>query len=313
MLSSIPALRVTGVNKQYPTLHAVRDMDFTIEPGECFGLLGPNGAGKSTTIRMICGLAHITSGAIEVFGIPAYPGNRDLKRILGVVSQDDNLDPDLTVQQNVQLHGYFYGLPRQYVKRRTDELLAWMQLDTKAQQQVRTLSGGMRRRLVIARALVSNPKLLILDEPTTGLDPQIRHLVWSKIRELRNQGVTVLLTTHYMEEAERLADRLIVIDHGTILDQGTPADLITRIVGREAIECPGTDSDIRSLMDSMPSTLSLHHELRHDGLVVFGAHDELDQLLSHWHQVGSAPPTYYRRRTSLEDVFLRLTGRDLRE
>ena len=305
------AITVNDLLKRYGDVEAVRGISFRVTEGECFGLLGPNGAGKSTTIRLICGLSEITDGHIEVFGVTAYPGNRELKRRIGVVSQDDNLDPDLTVRQNLELHGMFYGLTSATARARTQELLQWMQLDSKLAEQVRALSGGMRRRLVIARALVSRPRLLVLDEPTTGLDPQARHLVWAKIRELKTRGVTILLTTHYMEEAERLADRLLVIDHGLILEQGTPNDLIERVAGRECLECQATEDETAPLIEAASPLPSIRIESRHDGLVAFGP--DLDGMLDLWDRAGIRPASYYRRRTSLEDVFLRLTGRELRE
>lgn len=297
--------------KRYGTFDAVNHIDFRIAQGECFGLLGPNGAGKSTTIRMICCLTDCTSGSLTVLGEHAHSGNRVIKRQLGVVSQDDYLDPALTVRENAELHGRFYGLDFREARQRANELLAFMQLDSKANEQVRALSGGMRRRLVIARALMGSPRLLILDEPTTGLDPQARILVWAKVRELRAQGVTILLTTHYMDEAERLADHLVVIDHGSVLERGTPRELINRVVGHDCLEIPDdSEATILDLQESIGKD-RLWVDRQGDQLLVFSDHmDDIVRVLSDCHLM---PNQYYRRRASLEDVFLRLTGRDLRE
>lgn len=306
-----PAVAVSGLVKQYGDVAAVKGIAFEVQPGECFGLLGPNGAGKSTTIRMLCCLAAITAGSIEVFGLPAYPGNAAIKRQIGVVSQDDNLDPDLTVLENVEMQGRFYGQSAAEARARAIDLLTWMQLDSKRGAQVRDLSGGMRRRLVIARALMGQPRLLVLDEPTTGLDPQARQLVWAKIRELGSEGVTVLLTTHYMDEAERLADRLVIMDHGEVLERGTPRDVIERVVGHECLEFDGLDPRIARRMAAEAAEAGRRHdEWRGDTWVVFA--DDVDALLRRWQKTGDIPH-FYRRRAGLEDVFLRLTGRDLRE
>ncbi len=300
-----------GLVKRYGSFEAVKGIDFDIAAGECFGLLGPNGAGKSTTIRMICCLTDLTAGNLTVLGQAARPGNRVIKRQLGVVSQDDHLDPSLTVRENAEIHGRFYGLGSRESRARADELLEFMQLEDRENEQVRALSGGMRRRLVIARALMGRPRLLILDEPTTGLDPQARILVWTKIRELRGQGVTVLLTTHYMDEAQRLADHLVVVDHGTVLERGTPHELIRRVVGDDCLEIPDVGDDriagIRSILSEFPGWM----DYQAGALLIYS--DAMDDLVEALHGRGLMPRTYYRRRASLEDVFLKLTGRELRE
>lgn len=304
-------VRVHNLVKEYGNFQAVRGVDFTVREGECFGLLGPNGAGKSTTIRTICCLTDVTAGTVEVFGLPAYPGHAAIKRQIGVVAQDDHLDPDLTVKENLEIQGRFYGQDRHTAQARSVELLIWMQLEGKAHDQVRTLSGGMRRRLAIARALVAYPRLLVLDEPTTGLDPQARQLVWGKLRELKASGVTILLTTHYMEEAERLADHLVIIDHGKILERGHPTELIRRIVGRECLELTGRDVE----MTRWTALLSTFPQCRFDRqgelLTVFAP--DLEPVVQSLKNHGLLPQQYYRRRAGLEDVFLRLTGRELRE
>ncbi len=300
-----------GIVKRFGDFEAVRGIDLTVEPGTCFALLGPNGAGKSTTIRMICCLTPVTSGRLEVLGQPAHPGNRALKRELGVVSQEDYLDPSLTVKENVELHGRFYGLEFQQARMRAGEWLEFMQLGTKANAQVRTLSGGMRRRLVIARALMGSPRLLILDEPTTGLDPQARIVVWTKVRELLGRGVTVLLTTHYMDEAERLADQLVVIDQGRILRRGTAPDLIEGVVGRDCLEIPACAPHQTQWIASTLGEEAGSIERQGDTVLVFS--NNMDGVIERLRQACLLPSPYYRRRASLEDVFLRLIGRDLRE
>lgn len=291
---------------------AVRGIDLDVRAGECFALLGPNGAGKSTTIRMICGLAEVTAGELIVLGERAYPGNRRLKRMLGVVAQEDYLDPGLTVLENIELHGRFYGLGAAEARARALELLTFLQLEQRQGEQVRALSGGMRRRLVIARALMGRPRLLVLDEPTTGLDPQARLLVWAKLRELRAQGVTILITTHYMDEAERLADRLAVVDHGTVLERGTPREVIDRVVGPDCIECLDVPQDqVAPLMAAAAAVPLTRAERQGDGLVVFGP--DAGSVLDAWRDRGILPTRYVRRPSGLEEVFLSLTGRDLRE
>ena len=297
--------------KRYGTFEAVCGIDFSIQAGECFGLLGPNGAGKSTTIRMICCLTDVTEGELTVLGQRAHTGSRAIKRELGVVSQDDNLDPSLTVRENAEIHGRFYGLGYREARRRAEEFLTFMQLDNRADEQVRALSGGMRRRLVIARALMGRPRLLILDEPTTGLDPQARILVWGKVRELRSQGVTVLLTTHYMDEAERLADHLVVVDHGRVLERGTPRDLIHRVVGDDCLEVPDVAEDQMRRIESVIGGMPVWTDRQAGSLLVYG--EQMDDVIEQLRGDGLLPRTYYRRRASLEDVFLKLPGRELRE
>lgn len=301
-----------GLTKQYGAFVAVRNMDLDVQTGECFALLGPNGAGKSTTIRMICCLAEVSHGSLRVLGMQPYPGNRALKQQLGVVAQEDYLDPGLSVLENIELHGRFYGLAFGEARERARELLTFLQLEQRADAPVRTLSGGMRRRLVIARALMGRPRLLVLDEPTTGLDPQARLLVWAKLRELRAAGVTIVITTHYMDEAERLADRLAIVDHGRILERGSPREVIERVVGTECIECLGVDDATAARLEATAAAVAgTRAERQGDGLLVFGPHAA--GVLNAWREAGIEPERYVRRPSGLEDVFLSLTGRDLRE
>ena len=312
MNSDAHVIEARSLTKRYGDFTAVRGIDLDVDEGECFALLGPNGAGKSTTIRMICCLTDITAGSLRVLGRATYPGNLELKHSLGVVSQEDYLDPGLTVLENTEIHGRFYGINAVEARARAHELLTFLQLDQRAGDMVRELSGGMRRRLVIARALMGRPRLLVLDEPTTGLDPQARLLVWAKLRELRAAGVTILITTHYMDEAERLADRLAVIDHGRILESGTPQDVIERVVGPSCVECLGVADErakrLCELADRLPGARS---ERQGDSVVVFAP--DADAVLDLWREAGIEPERFIRRPAGLEDVFLSLTGRDLRE
>jgi lipooligosaccharide transport system ATP-binding protein len=222
------AVRAEGLRKAYDGIVAVDGIDFTVERGECFGFLGPNGAGKTTTMKMIYGLARVGGGSLEVLGLDVDRHRREVKARLGVVPQDDNLDRDLDVGENLLVHAGYYGLGGAAARARRDELLAFAGLEARARSGVRELSGGMRQRLLIARALVNRPELIVLDEPTTGLDPSARRGVWDVLRGLREQGVTFLLTTHYMEEAARLCDRLVIMDRGRIVDAGPPAELTAR-------------------------------------------------------------------------------------
>jgi lipooligosaccharide transport system ATP-binding protein len=230
-----PAVRGRGLRKAYDGLVAVDGVDFEVRPGECFGFLGPNGAGKTTTMKMIYGLAAVDAGTLEVLGLDVVRHRREVKARLGVVPQEDNLDRDLSVGENLLVHAGYYGLRGAVARRRRDELLAFAGLDARARANVRELSGGMRQRLLIARALVNRPRLVVLDEPTTGLDPQARRTVWGVLAGLREEGVTLVLTTHYMEEAARLCDRLVIMDGGRIADEGAPGELTARH-GRRDLE-----------------------------------------------------------------------------
>ncbi|BDG59094.1 ABC transporter ATP-binding protein [Caldinitratiruptor microaerophilus] len=230
------AVRARGLVKRYGATLAVAGIDLAIRTGECYGFLGPNGAGKSTTMRMIYGRTPITAGELTVLGLDARSQMRRIKARIGVVPQEDNLDPDFTVLENLVIYGRYFGLSAAVARNRALELLEFVALAGRANQRVDQLSGGMKRRLVIARALIARPELVILDEPTTGLDPQARHLLWDKLRELRAQGVTLLLTTHYMEEATQLCDRVAIIDHGRILAEGRPEDLVAAHPGAANLE-----------------------------------------------------------------------------
>ncbi len=300
-----------GLEKSYGDVHAVKGVDFTIRRGECFAFLGPNGAGKSSTIRMLSCLSPVTRGELTVLSLPAGIGERRIKERLGIVSQDDNVDPDLSLMENLMVYARYFSMPRAEALEHAQALLAFMQLEGRSRAAVRELSGGMRRRLVIARALMHRPDILVLDEPTTGLDPQARLLVWGVVQQLKLQGVTIVLTTHYMDEAERLADRVVVMDHGRILEVDRPRPLIERTVGREAVEIwqrPGEDD--RAFIAAAGPDLMLSD--RHgDTLVLYAAESgRIGQALS---REGLQPERMLVRPTNLEDVFLTLTGRDLRE
>jgi lipooligosaccharide transport system ATP-binding protein len=294
-----------GLKKQYGDYTAVNSIDFKVPQGKCFGFLGPNGAGKTTTLRMILGVTPQSGGELSVFGLSVPKNSRQIRARIGVVPQADNLDPDFTVAENLQVYASYFGLGRRFDKPEIERLLKFASLQDRAKAKTDTLSGGMKRRLTIARALINDPQLMILDEPTTGLDPQARHIIWSRLGELKRQGVTLLLTTHYMEEAERLCDELVIMDHGDILDQGSPAELISRHVERDVIEIRGDNTKQFSLaehdncrLESMGSSLYCY---TNDPSYV------LKQIQNN-HGL-----TYLHRPADLEDVFLKLTGRELRD
>ena len=292
--------------KKYDDLVAVNGIDFSIEEGECFGFLGPNGAGKSTTMRMIhCG-SPVTSGKLEVLGMDVTASPREIKSVIGVAPQENNLDPDFTVRQNLIVYARYFDIPKNEAMVRADRLLDFMQLNEKKDEMIQEISGGMKRRLIIARAMMNDPKLLILDEPTTGLDPQARHLIWERVRELKRNKVTVILTTHYMDEAERLCDRLVIIDHGKIILQGRPRDLIDRVIGTEVVEIDVPTDE----MESFVKDKGWQYERTIDRLFIYtseGQHVAADLR-------GRFSMGYCLiRNATLEDVFLRTTGRGLVE
>lgn len=301
-----PAIRARGLVKQFGQFRAVDGIDFTIAAGQCFGFLGPNGAGKTTTLKMLMGLADFDEGVMSVLGQELPDQARGIRARVGLVPQADNLDPDFTVRENLFMYARFFGLTRATVAGRVEALLAFSELTAKADAKVETLSGGMKRRLTIARALINDPEIVILDEPTTGLDPQVRHLIWARLAELRARGVTLVLTTHYMEEAERLCDELVVMDHGRILDQGSPKDLIHRHVESDVIELRGTVSE--ALFTTLRS-MCAHAERQGTAVYVYThAPAPILEFLG-----DDTDLTVIHRRAGLEDVFLRLTGRGLRE
>lgn len=316
-LSSAPAIQATNLVKKYGDFTAVDDITFSVTRGESFGLLGPNGAGKSTTMRMIAAVASRTEGQMLVAGLDPEQHGPEVRARLGVIPQQDNLDEELTVRENIIMYGRYFGLPRRYLRTKADELLGFAQLEHKANSRVEDLSGGMKRRLTIARALVNEPEVLLLDEPTTGLDPQARHVLWDRLFRLKESGTTLVLTTHHMDEAEQLCDRLVVVDHGAIMAEGSPASLIREHSTREVLELRfGTDRNaeqaktLEELLTGAQSDSGFSHiEVLPDRLLVYAGHAE--SALEAIHAAGHKPMTSLVRRSSLEDVFLRLTGRSL--
>ena len=304
-----PVIRAERLFKRYDRLNAVNGIDFQIHLGECFGFLGPNGAGKTSTMKMISCVSPVSSGTLSVFDMDVRKRQRDVKQLLGVVSQADSLDPDLNVMQNLISFGRFFNLPSHVSRERALEGLELFQLADRANDMPDHLSGGMRRRLLIARALMNEPRILVLDEPTTGLDPQARLLVWDKLNLLKSRGITMLLTTHYMDEAEHLCDRLVVIDRGEILEEGTPNEMIRSLVGDVVFEVRVSHSDKAGLIDWLNgSDIQGHIEDRADSVLIYPSNGSLslDEVPLDGYQVT-------RRPGNLEDVFLKLTGRGLRE
>ena len=305
-----PVVRAEDLVKVYGDLRAVDGISFEIPRGESFGLLGPNGAGKSTTMRMLGGTLDRTSGTLSVAGHDPQTDGPLVRAHLGVVPQQDNLDDELSVRDNLVIYGRYFGLPRSYLNDKVDELLEFAQLTEKARAKVDDLSGGMKRRLTIARALINEPRLLLLDEPTTGLDPQARHTLWDKLFRLKEVGVTLIVTTHFMDEAEQLCDRLIVVDHGAIKAEGSPRELIRGYSTREVVELR-FGADRNAEMAPLLEPLAQRMEVLPDRLLLYA--DDGETLLEQVSSLDLKPITSLVRRSSLEDVFLRLTGRSLIE
>jgi lipooligosaccharide transport system ATP-binding protein len=305
-----PMVTARGLTKRFDSFLAVDGIDFDIGQGESYGLLGPNGAGKTSTMRMIACMSPVSGGTLRVLGLdPATDGARIRGRI-GLVPQEDTLDLELTVLDNLMIYGRYFDLPKKVIRQRAEGLLEFSQLADRAHDKVEPLSGGMKRRLTIARALVSEPELLILDEPTTGLDPQARHLLWDRLYRLKLQGVTLVVTTHYMDEAEQLCDRLAVMDRGRFAAEDTPAALIGRYSTREVVELrfgPGEHDDVAAKLDGLVERF----EVLPDRLLLHT--DDGDSVLDQVHHRGLRPDASLVRRSTLEDVFLRLTGRSLVE
>ena len=309
--TSEPSLiRARGLTKTFGDFTAVDSIDFSVARGESFGFLGPNGAGKTSTMRMIGCVSPVSGGELEVLGRdPTTDGPRIRSRI-GVVPQQDSLDTELTVRENLVIYGRYFGLSRAECGRRADELLDFAQLTERANDQVEPLSGGMKRRLTIARALINEPELLLLDEPTTGLDPQARHLLWDRLYRLKQRGVTLVLTTHYMDEAEQLCDRLVVMDKAKIVAEGSPRQLIEQYATKEVTELR-FPVGVQETLDGQLAGLAERMELLPDRVLLYA--DDGEAAVAAVHQRGLRPETVLVRRSSLEDVFLRLTGRSLIE
>jgi lipooligosaccharide transport system ATP-binding protein len=303
-------ITATALTKKYKDFAAVDGLSFEVAPGESFGLLGPNGAGKSTTMRMVGAVSTRTSGELNILGLDPNDHGPEIRSQLGVVPQADNLDQELRVRDNLIVYGRYFGIPRSVVSKRADELLEFAQLADRAKAKVDDLSGGMKRRLTIARALVNDPRILLLDEPTTGLDPQARHILWDRLFRLKEQGTTLVLTTHYMDEAEQLCDRLIVVDKGTIMAEGSPAELIRSYSSREVLEVR-FGSDRNAAVAEQIAGAGERIEVLPDRILIYSENGEAE--LVRLTEAGLEPVTSLVRRSSLEDVFLRLTGRSLIE
>ncbi|MFW2335607.1 ABC transporter ATP-binding protein [Ilumatobacter sp.] len=301
-------ITATGLVKRFGDFVAVDGIDVEVRPGESFGFLGPNGAGKSSTMRMIGCVSPVTDGHLRIFGLDPARDGKQIRARMGVVPQLDQLDEQLTVQDNMVLYGRYFDIPRAECKRRTAELLEFVQLSDRAGSRIEPLSGGMKRRVTIARSLINEPELLLLDEPTTGLDPQARHVLWDRLYRLKQQGVTLVLTTHYMDEAEQLCDRLVVMDNGRIVAEGSPRELISRHSTREVLElryAAGTNDDRSDELLGIGD----RSEVLPDRVLIYA--DNGEAALAEVHARASYPESALVRRSSLEDVFLRLTGRTL--
>ena len=305
-----PVVEARGLTKRFGEFTAVDGIDVEVAAGEAFGFLGPNGAGKTSAMRMIGAVSPVTAGHLRVLGLDPDTQGAELRARLGVVPQEDALDQELTVAENLAIYGRYFDLPRAVIRERIDELLEFVQLTERRSAQVDPLSGGMKRRVVIARALINDPEVMLLDEPTTGLDPQARHVLWDRLFRLKQRGITLLLTTHYMDEAEQLCDRLVVMDRGRIVAEGAPSQLILDHATREVVELrfpPDSAVDVATVLAPTGHRV----EVLPDRTLVYA--DDGDALVREAHDRGLAPTAVLTRRSGLEDVFLRLTGRQLVE
>ncbi len=307
-MSTHPILQARDLVKRFGEFTAVDGVSFSIDRGESFGFLGPNGAGKTSTMRMISAVSKPTAGTLSVFDLDPRTYGPEIRGRLGVVPQEDTLELELSVRLNLEMFGRYFDIPRAVLRERAAELLAFAQLSERANDRVDDLSGGMKRRLTIARALINQPEILILDEPTTGLDPQARHLLWDRLYRLKREGVTLIITTHYMDEAEQLCDRLVVMDHGTIVASGTPRELITHHSTREVVELR-FDTDTHDGYHDRLAPFAQWLEVLPDRVLLYV--EEGDETLRRIHAERINPLSALVRRSSLEDVFLRLTGRTL--
>lgn len=305
-----PLIRARGLTKRYGDFEAVAGIDFEVRKGESFGFLGPNGAGKSSTMRIIAATSKRSGGTIDILGKDPDTSGPEIRAHLGVVPQADNLDTQITVEENLYIYGRYFGLSRTFIRKKIEELLEFAQLEEKRDTKVEALSGGMKRRLTIARSLISEPEILMLDEPTTGLDPQARHILWDRLFRLKELGVTLLITTHYMDEAEQLCDRLIVMDKGKIMAEASPQELIRIYSTKEVLEVRFGSDRNQALADQLTS-LCERIEVLPDRILMYS--EDGEELLERVYKQGLHPITSLVRRSSLEDVFLRLTGRSLIE
>jgi len=300
-------IRAENLSKKYDDYLAVDSINFEVFKGECCGFLGPNGAGKTTTIRMIHCFLPVASGRLTVAGLSVSEKPREIKKMIGVAPQEENLDPDFTVLTNLLVYARYFDVPKATALKRSEDLLKFFQLEEKRNVVIDQLSTGMKRRLILARALINEPQILLLDEPTTGLDPQARHMIWDKIRDLRKQGVTIILTTHYMDEAAELCDRTLIMDNGKIIEQGAPAELVKKHIGEEVLEVDYNDQIMKTLQEKFPEA---RFEVLNDRIRVFTTqpHGVFENFLREHPTSGATI-----RNANLEDVFLKLTGRRLRE
>jgi len=299
-------IEASSLHKRYGDVVAVDSLDFEVERGKCYGLVGPNGAGKTTTMKMIYCIVEPTSGSLKVFGLDVMAHPREIKARLGVVPQENNLDPDLSTRQNLRVYARYFGIPTDVAASRCQELLEFMHLSDRADAPVPSLSGGMKRRLILARALMNDPELIILDEPTTGLDPQVRHLIWDRLLELKERGITLLLTTHYMDEAQKLCDKVLIMDEARSIDVGSPAELIRGHMLPYVLELR---VDRNRLAEILERFNHLEHQASGQNLYFYG------NTTSEFDELADAYPDIERllRPASLEDVFLKLTGREIRQ
>ncbi len=305
-------IRARGLRKSFGDFEAVKGIDVDVRRGEAFGFLGPNGAGKSSTMRMIAAVSPVSGGELEILGMDPAVDGPAIRARLGVCPQEDTLDNELNVRDNLFIYGRYFGIPRAEVNSRVDELLDFVQLTEKAKSTVEDLSGGMKRRLTIARSLINRPDLLLLDEPTTGLDPQARHVLWDRLFRLKQSGVTLVITTHYMDEAEQLCDRLVVMDKGLIVAEGSPLDLIRQHSTREVAELRfgvAEEGTSHEALAEKVADLGDRVEALPDRLLVYS--DDGEEVIAKVHERGLEPVAVLVRRSTLEDVFLRLTGRTL--
>jgi lipooligosaccharide transport system ATP-binding protein len=305
----LPLVHARGLMKRFGALVAVDGIDFDVQKGEAFGFLGPNGAGKTSTMRMVGCVSPPSGGTLRILGLDPNTEGAAIRARLGVVPQQDTLDLELTVRENIIIYGRYFGLSRKELRGRADELLEFVQLTDRADSRVDPLSGGMKRRLTIARSLVNDPDVLLLDEPTTGLDPQARHTVWDRLFRLKQRGVTLILTTHYMDEAEQLCDRLVVMDKAKIVAEGSPRELIERYSTREVVELRFTVDEQPEHVATRINGLARRLEVLPDRLLLYT--DDGDSTAGRVHDVGLRPESVLVRRSTLEDVFLHLTGRTL--
>ncbi|MDK2833284.1 MAG: lipooligosaccharide transport system ATP-binding protein [Methanolobus sp.] len=301
----MPVIVARGLVKKYKDTLAVDNITFSIEEGEMFGFLGPNGAGKTTTMRMIQCVSPVTSGSLEIFGMDAMSHPREIKSHLGVVPQENNLDMDFTVYENLVVFSRYFDIPRDEAERRATELLEFVHLEDKKDTMTESLSGGMKRRLILARALINRPRMLILDEPTVGLDPQARHMIWDKLRALKKQGVTVVLTSHYLDEVEKLCDRLVVMDYGKILVEGSPSQVIREYVGSGIVEAE-KDPELIRCLEMKEANYEVIGELVH-------VYTDNPKQIAEYLTMECSISKLSARPATLEDVFLKMTGRRLRE